>query len=63
MALFTHDVYQYLKNSDVRETIDTGVVAALTPGVETVVVGHSLGTVVSYNLLRQQGHIRGWKEE
>jgi hypothetical protein len=61
IALFTHDVYQYLKNSAIRETIDTGVSAAITPGVETVVVAHSLGTVVAYNLLRQQGHLRGWK--
>lgn len=61
IALFTHDVYQYLKNQGIRETIDTGVSAAITPGVETVVVAHSLGTVVTYNLLRQQGHVRGWK--
>lgn len=61
IALFTDDVYQYLKNSLIRETIDTGVSAAMTPGVEAVVVAHSLGTVVAYNLLRQQGHLRGWK--
>lgn len=61
IALFTHDVYQYLKNSAIRETIDNGVSAALTPGVESVVVAHSLGTVVAYNLLRQQGHLRGWQ--
>lgn len=61
IALFTHDVYQYLKNAAIRETIDTGVATALTPGIESVVVAHSLGTVVAYNLLRQQGHLRGWK--
>lgn len=61
IALFTSDVYQYLKNSNIRETIDTGVTNALTPGVDTVVVAHSLGTVVAYNLLRQQGHLQGWK--
>ena len=55
IALFTHDVYQYLKNSGIRETIDNGVCAALSADVETVVVAHSLGTVVAYNLLRQQG--------
>jgi hypothetical protein len=60
IAVFTHDVYQYLKNSVIRETIDTGVSAALATGVETVIVAHSLGTVVAYNLLRQQGHLRGW---
>jgi len=61
IAVFTRDVYQYLKNSAIRQQIETGVTAALTPGVETVVVAHSLGTVVSYNLLRREGHLRGWK--
>lgn len=61
IALFTHDVYQYLKNQAIRETIDSGVSTAMTPGVEAVVVAHSLGTVVTYNLLRQQGHLQGWK--
>ncbi|HXA84604.1 MAG TPA: alpha/beta hydrolase [Candidatus Dormibacteraeota bacterium] len=61
IALFTHDVYQYLKNSTIRQTIDDGVSAAMTPGVETVIVAHSLGTVVAYNLLRQKGALQGWK--
>jgi hypothetical protein len=61
IALFTHDVYQYLRNSVIRETIEQGVSAAITPGVETVVVAHSLGSVVAYNLLRREGHLRGWK--
>jgi hypothetical protein len=61
IALFTKDVYQYLKNPAIRQSIDEGVSAAITPDVETVVVSHSLGTVVSYNLLRQQGHLQGWK--
>jgi hypothetical protein len=61
IALATHCVYVYLNNSNVRETIEKGVVAAVTPGVETVVVGHSLGSVVSYNLLRREGQLRGWK--
>jgi hypothetical protein len=60
IALFTHDVYQYLKNSVIRERIDAGISAALVKDVETVVVAHSLGTVVAYNLLRQQGQLRGW---
>ena len=61
IALFTHDVYQYLKNSSVREAIDEGVAAAFDQSVEAVVVGHSLGTVVAYNLLRMQGHLTNWK--
>ncbi len=61
IALFTHDVYEYLKNSAVRQKIDDGVLQAMKPGVETVVVGHSLGTIVSYALLRTEGARRGWK--
>ena len=61
VALFTRDVYQYLRNSGIRENIERGVSAAITPGVESVVVAHSLGSVVAYNLLRREGHLRGWK--
>lgn len=61
IALFTHDVYVYLKNANVRAAIDNGVSAAMTSGVETVVVSHSLGTIVAYNVLRGQAHVRGWK--
>lgn len=61
VALVTHDVYRYLRDSGVREAIERGVAAAITPGVETVVVAHSLGSVVAYNLLRREGHLRGWK--
>jgi len=61
IAIFTRDVYMYLKNSQIRESIDKGVGAAIKPGVETVVVSHSLGTVVAYNLLRLQGIQLGWQ--
>lgn len=61
VALATRDVYRYLVKDEVRNTIDTGVRAAITPGVPTVVVSHSLGTVVAYNLLRNEGLASGWK--
>jgi hypothetical protein len=60
IALFAHDVYVYLKNANVRSLIDTGVRGAITPGVQTVVVSHSLGTVVAYNVLRHGAQARGW---
>jgi hypothetical protein len=60
IALATRDVFQYLKNPGVRDTIDAGVRAAMTPGVESIVVSHSLGTVVAYNLLRREGKALGW---
>jgi hypothetical protein len=61
IALFTHDVYQYLHADAVQAVIDEGVAAAVEPGVDTVVVSHSLGTVVAYRLLRQWGRERGWR--
>ena len=60
IALVTRDVYQYLKNPTVRKRIDDGVLQAMLPGVPTVVVSHSLGTVVAYNLLKREGAARGW---
>ena len=61
IALATRDVYQYLKNAAVRQEIDNGVAQALATGRESVVVSHSLGTVVAYNLLSAQGGPRSWK--
>lgn len=60
IALFTNDVYQYLRNAGLRDVIEEGVRAAMSPNVETVVVGHSLGTVVAYNLLRREGVQQKW---
>jgi hypothetical protein len=60
IALFIDDVYRYLTHVGVRDAIDSTVQAAVTPGVETVVVGHSLGSVVTYLLLRQEGVALGW---
>ncbi|TWU55924.1 alpha/beta hydrolase [Rubripirellula reticaptiva] len=61
VAWITKDVYAYLNNPGFKAAIDRGVGAAITPGVETVVVGHSLGSVVSYNLLARDGKDLGWK--
>ncbi len=61
VALATRDVYQYLRNTGFQNVIDGGIRAAFTPGRETVVVGHSLGAVVSYSLLRREGQALGWK--
>ncbi len=54
IALVTNDVYQYLRNPGIRDRIEEGVRKAIarTP---TVVVAHSLGSVVAYNLLRREG--------
>lgn len=61
IALATRDVYQYLKNPGIRDTIELGVRQAMQPGLPTVLVSHSLGTVVAYNLLRREGEAQGWQ--
>lgn len=61
IALATNDVYQYLKNPGIRDVIDTGVRSAVDPDVETVVVSHSLGTVVAFNVLRRDGDDANWR--
>lgn len=61
VALATKDVYQYLKNPGIRDSIETGVRQAFRDGVPSVVVSHSLGTVVAFSLLRRDGVRLGWK--
>jgi hypothetical protein len=61
IALATRDVYQYLRNPGIRDSIEAGVRQAMQSGVPTVLVSHSLGTVVAYNLLRREGVAAGWK--
>jgi hypothetical protein len=60
IAIATNDVYQYLYNIGIRDEIDVGVRQAMRPDAPTVVVGHSLGTVVSYSLLRREGKANRW---
>jgi hypothetical protein len=51
---FTHDVWVYLRYPAVRTTIDA-IVAAELKHERCVVVGHSLGSIVGYNVLRTAG--------
>lgn len=51
VSLVTADVSKYLTNSAIRATIDAGVRSAVRPDIDAVVVSHSLGTVVAYNVL------------
>lgn len=61
ISLATRDVYLYLKNPGFQNVVDSGVRSAFDANKETVVVGHSLGSVVAYNLLRREGESLGWK--
>jgi hypothetical protein len=60
IALFTADVYAYLNNPGIRDRIETGARDAFKAGGEMVVVAHSLGTIVAYNLLRRDGGAGNW---
>jgi hypothetical protein len=60
LAAFTFDVYQYLENRGVSDTIEMGVRQAFRQAGSSVIVGHSLGAVVSYALLRREGQAQGW---
>lgn len=61
VALATRDVFQYLTNDIIRDVINAGTVSAMPADGETVVVSHSLGTVVAYNVLRLNAKQKGWK--
>ncbi len=61
IALFTSDVYHYLTSAGIRDQIDNGVRKAFTASSPTIVVSHSLGTVVAYSLLGRDGLASGWQ--
>lgn len=61
VALATKDVFDYLTKPAIRETINNGVRSAIHAGESTVVVSHSLGTLVAYNVLREAGPGGGLK--
>jgi hypothetical protein len=54
IALHANDLYHYLNDSERRRNMGERLRAALRPGVETVVVAHSLGSVVAYDLLKRE---------
>lgn len=61
IALATSDVYQYLTNPTIRQQIEHGVREAMRSDIASIVVSHSLGTVVAYDLLRKEGVRQGWR--
>ena len=52
LELFTRDVFLYTHRSFVQDTIDQIVADTMTEN-PTVVIGHSLGSVVAYSVLRK----------
>jgi hypothetical protein len=55
VLLLARDVYAYLHDAEVRAVIDAGLTAVLATDEPAVVVAHSLGSVVAYEVLRTTG--------
>ena len=60
LALATKDVYRYLRNPGIQSFIETNVRKAFAAQGEFVLVGHSLGSVVAYDVLRRRAAAEGW---
>ncbi len=60
LAAVTRDVFHYLRRPGVARPIDAGVLSAMETEGECVVVAHSLGAVVAYNVLRRRTADAGW---
>ncbi|WP_418275273.1 hypothetical protein ACNHYB_10410 [Isoptericola jiangsuensis] len=54
VLLALRDVYTYLHDDEARAAVDAGVLAALATDEPAVVVAHSLGSVIAYQVLRSQ---------
>lgn len=57
---FTYDVFLYLTIPAIRQEIDNEVKAVFN-NESSIVVGHSLGSIVSYNILREIASIKACK--
>ena len=55
IELFTRDVWYYLTNKGLRLKINAVVDAAIPKDQSCMIVSHSLGTIVAYNLLMNRG--------
>lgn len=60
VAFVARECFGYLTDARLRQTIDDGVAAVLASGVPTVVLGHSLGAVIAYHVLRAHPDAATW---
>lgn len=58
--LLTRDVHHYLHTPGTLQTIEHGVSKAIKPGIPTVFVAHSLGSIVAYHALKSPLAEAGW---
>lgn len=60
VAFVARECFGYLTDARLRQMIDDGVANVLSPGVPTVVLGHSLGAVIAYHVLRAHPDAASW---
>jgi hypothetical protein len=58
VSQFTKDVYAYLTNTAISEVMEMGVMEAIGDSSEPIIVSHSLGTVIAYNVLKKRPEIK-----
>ena len=58
--LLTKDVHHYLHTPGTLQTIELGVSKVMKPGIPTVFVAHSLGSIVAYHALKSPLAEAGW---
>lgn len=61
VAFVARECFGYVTDSRLRQTIDDGVARVGRPEEPTIVVGHSLGAVIAYHVLRANAQTRGWR--
>lgn len=58
VSQLTKDVYAYLTNPVISEVMEMGVIDAIGDSSDTIIVSHSLGTVIAYNVLKKRPEIK-----
>lgn len=61
VAFVARECFGYLTDGRLRQMIDDGVAGVIAPGVPTVVLGHSLGAVIAYHVLRSHPDSSSWE--
>lgn len=61
VAFVARECFGYVTDARLRQTIDDGVARVGRPDDPTIVIGHSLGAVIAYHVLRTSADAQGWK--
>lgn len=58
---FTYDVFLYLTNENIKNEINNAVLKDIDSSEPCIFVGHSLGSIVGYNILRDSTNLNVYK--